>query len=922
MGKLSLGSWAVALCLLVFGACSSDGKAPAKPNTCASDAECGAGLRCDARAGCVACLFDTDCGDGQRCEQGNCATRVPCTSSADCKSSAAPACDTTLGECFTCVTNTDCKTGEKCEHHSCHGYVACANSLDCPTGQVCSDDAACVECVGDADCTSENTCVQNRCEARCSSDKDCVGSGLLCDTDSKHCVECVASSDCPDRYHCTDGTCERDVCEEGASRCTVGGAAVETCPSPGKAWIKQPCGGSQSCRQLGGKAECESWQCAPGSNRCSADGRRIEICNADGLGTTVGQQCGAGQACVNAACKDVTCQPGATFCLRGDVYLCSADGLTSTQQQICGAGSFCDAASGKCQARICTPGDHSCVDGQVGTCNALGSAYEDLRACKKHEVCEQGACAAIVCDRDGYACDDGGHLVHCNETGTVTSVVQTCGSDQTCRVDPESDVHECAAKACEAGKTACDGNRIAVCNADGSGFESGGTECGPSKVCFGGTCKAKVCTAGTRFCKDGDVRLCTEQGSNSQLYQTCDDADDFCDVASATCKTQVCTPNELGCNGQVAATCKADGSGYLAAGAVDCAAAKKTCELGTCKPKVCTPSATFCSSGNVYQCNAAGTGSSLLTTCTASSYFCSANGDTASCSYDVCTAGTLGCSNNTITTCRADGSGYDLGTDCGAKACVNGACAAKVCTPDKFQCSGTTSQLCNATGTAWINFDDCAANTYCSATSGRCELDVCPAGAKACVNEQLGTCSADGSALSAGATDCKASSNVCTLAGCAASATDTLGDSSSSYYYSGYVVLFGDIVYATSSRKLTELQQDMTSSASLRWVVYVSDTLAGPYTPMFDVAGTAPNTGFQTSGPISVSIAAGKYYFFGSIAQPTYFYQNTRAGTQYVSFGRSMGAYAQYLGSATVPPSFTFSSSTALAHIQLTTVLP
>lgn len=918
MGRLSFASWAVGVCLLVFAACSSNDAAPPKPTPgCGSDGDCESGLRCDARVGCVACLFDADCGDGQRCEQGSCATRVACTTSLDCTSGAARACDQALRECFECVASADCKTGQRCEQHACHDYVACANSLDCSSAEVCSDDGACVECAAEADCSAGQTCVAHHCEARCGSDKDCAASGRLCDTDAKHCVECVANSDCPLRYHCSSGSCERDACEEGASRCTEGGAALEICSAPGSAWLKLFCTDQQSCRALGGQAQCASWQCTPGSVRCSVDGRRVETCNADGLGTTLAQACDSGQACLGASCKNVVCQPSATFCRGGDPHSCNADGTASAPISTCADGTYCDDASGSCKPRICSPGQQECVDGQLGTCNATGSAFEDLRACDDGQLCQEGGCVEIVCDPSSYTCDAAGNLRQCSADGTLSTIVASCGGDKFCLV--EGATHGCTDEVCTAGQPVCDGHVATTCNSEGSGFESGGTDCSATgKVCVGGACKQTTCEPSTRFCKDGDVWLCTAQGTSSQLFDTCA-ASEFCDGATSSCKKQVCSADAASCNGTIAAKCNADGSGYLAAGAIDCNATKKVCEAGVCKAKVCTPNALYCKTGDVYRCNESGSSSALEATCSPGSYFCSESGNSASCSFDLCTAGTLGCSGNTLTTCRPDGSGFDLGQDCGAKVCVSGVCTTKVCTPGAYQCAGTTSQVCNALGTGWDTSATCTGDVYCSATSGRCELDVCPGAAKACVNEKWGTCTADGSAVGAAPTDCKLTSKVCTIAGCASSATDTFGDTSQLFGGSSSA-LFGNIVYVTASRTLTQIQQNYLGlPATARFMVYASDTLAGPYRPVFDVAA-APVTNPVSSGPITVPLSAGKYYFFGSLANPVYFYTQVSPATQFASFGRAIGAYSQY--TASVPVSFNFTSSTQLANITLTTVLP
>jgi hypothetical protein len=521
----------------------------------------------------------------------------------------------------------------------------------------------------------------------------------------------------------------------------------------------------------------------------------------------------------------------------------------------------------------------------------------------------------LICDPQSYACEADGRLTRCDATGTFYSTVVTCGSDEYCNADAGA----CLEDACAAGQSVCVDDVVATCNDSGSGFEGDGTDCGASgQVCSAGACKPKVCEQGTRFCQDGSVRLCVKEGSSSQLFDACD-PDEFCDADAALCKKRTCVPNAPSCEGQVAATCNATGSGYLTAGAVSCSATGKVCDAGVCKTKVCNPGATLCQGGSVHQCNSAGSATTLLHDCSVAAYFCASAGDSASCSWDVCVAGALACSGNHVTQCNAEGSGYQLGADCGAKACVEGVCTTKICTPETFRCVGANSQVCDSNGTAWSNVTTCNGDTYCSAATGHCELDSCPPAAKACLSEKLGTCTADGSSLGSAVTDCKATSKLCTLAGCATAATDALGDEYS-YYPAPEPALFGNVVYVTSSRKLTELKQAITwTIGPVRFLVYASNALAGPYVPVFDVSSAESDDDLKTSGPIAVPLTAGKYYFFGALTAG-YFYMQENAGVQYTSFGRALGSHSQR--GANVPVSFSFTSSTSLANVQLTTVLP
>ncbi|MBI5609027.1 MAG: hypothetical protein HY902_09110 [Deltaproteobacteria bacterium] len=133
---------------------------------------------------------------------------------------------------------------------------------------------------------------------------------------------------------------------------------------------------------------------------------------------------------------------------------------------------------------------------------------------------------------------------------------------------------------CDPGKDGCNGKVAAKCKADGSGFESGGTDCGANgKVCSAGVCVSLKCDPQNPLYCEGNIAMkCDGTGMNPATLQTCG-AGQFCD--KGVCQAQACTPNTLGCNGNLVATCSAQGSGWLAGG-INCAATGGSCSAGKC----------------------------------------------------------------------------------------------------------------------------------------------------------------------------------------------------------------------------------------------------------------------------------------------------------------------------------------------------
>ncbi len=671
-----------------------------------------------------------------------------------------------------------------------------------------------------------------------------------------------------------------------------------------------------------GKAACANWSCTPSVTSCSTDQLRVEKCGADGETKTVDHECDPGQVCLSGACVAETCTPSQKFCRAGNVAQCSADGRTSTVAATCDSGSHCDDTALACVPNVCTPGSDTCQGNQTAHCKGDGTGFENQQDCGTSSVCVAGSCRAVACDPNEELCV-GNTIQQCSADGSTQSVVQTCGEGTVC-VAAAGSAPSCVADSCVAGQTQCDGNTVTQCNTAGNAFEPL-TDCtATGGVCYAGQCQPKVCTSGTLSCSQGNVEVCVHNGASNALFRACNSAE-FCDSSSPGCKPLVCTPNAPGCNGKFAATCNADGSGFASAGAVDCSLSGQVCDGGACKAVSCTPGAMFCQSQDVYVCNALGTAGNLSADCSNGYTHCAQSGSVAFCTYNVCSAGVATCRGNVATKCNADSSGYDTGTDCGAQACVNGACQPKICTPGALSCVSGNSQVCNATGTGTTLNQSCAASQYCSASSGSCVPDVCAAAAQGCVGEVLGLCSSDGGSVSAtGSTNCKASNQLCTFAGCAATASDAISSSAQNGLNPSSQTMYGAVVYVSTARTLTGIQEyfGISSSSTMRWVVYASDTQSGPYTPIFDLLASATSIGDaeQSSPTLSVPLSAGKYYYFGAVVPgPTFFSYELTTAQRFTSFGHALGAY-QATGSP--PSSFTFTPNSNYPTLTLSTTLP
>jgi hypothetical protein len=215
------------------------------------------------------------------------------------------------------------------------------------------------------------------------------------------------------------------VCVANQRFCDVD--VVKLCAADGSsASTIDTCSSSQYCEAA--TASCQDQACTPGSPVC--DGNRTTTCANDGSGAVSGgTPCETTQACADGACRERICTPSDAFCdaTTGDARRCSADGLTSTLLDDCAATEWCDEAMGSaaCKPWVCTPQQAAC-DGDVATtCNALGSGYASGGTACGAGGCRDGACAPPLFEETWEDLDTAGWSPFGN--GNVTGGVQSTG---------------------------------------------------------------------------------------------------------------------------------------------------------------------------------------------------------------------------------------------------------------------------------------------------------------------------------------------------------------------------------------------------------------------------------------------------------------------------------------------------------------
>jgi hypothetical protein len=569
----------------------------------------------------------------------------------------------------------------------------------------------------------------------------------------------------------------------------------------------------------------------------------------------------------------------------------------------------------------CTVGERVCEGLNIKVCGADGRQTV-AETCLPPQSCAEGACTNTGCVPNTRFCKDGD--VHkCDSEGAGSALDETCSAAEFCR-EEDGDA-ECSDTACTAGEALCDDSIATTCKADGSGPKPGGQDCADGgQVCHQGSCRASACTEGEKVCQHGDVYLCADNGSSTVLLADCED-DEVCDGALGACRPQVCEPGKIDCDSTRIVTCNQYGSGWEQSGS-DCTATDELCVAGVCKKQTCTPSATFCEEGDVYRCDADGISSILYQQCDPENYHCeSHSGSYASCQYNDCEPGELVCHGAYVKTCTDTGTYPASGTRCADDMyCLEGSCKPRVCEPYTYACKDGDIYYCEYDGRAQYVSEQCISGTTCKQIESgfACVSLPCEAGEKSCLGNKVGTCSSDGSTLSAVTEDCAASSKVCgDDLTCVTSTQDTLGIAEDAETISaGYVI--GDAIEMHSARKLVEIEANLVlaSARELRWVIY--EQSGSNFVARIDkVVSNQSGTGFFSSGPISYTLTAGKRYLVAvaitggnAIA-----YYDTKPWNLDLSFGVPLGRAFNYY-SPTLYADYHYQER--LYQMRLTTELP
>jgi hypothetical protein len=574
---------------------------------------------------------------------------------------------------------------------------------------------------------------------------------------------------------------------------------------------------------------------------------------------------------------------------------------------------------------VCVPGERSCDGSSIRVCGADGTSVIE-KTCSPSEVCSEAKCRPIVCVPNTNFCE--ANIVRsCDEDGTRSKAFEECSANEFCVQNDGS--ADCSPTACTPSGPTCVGNVATRCRADGAGTQAGGQDCTKTEqVCHAGKCVAATCVAGEKRCEGGNVQLCLGDGVGSVLFTDCQ-ADETCDPNLLACRKVLCEPGKLGCDSTRIVTCNALGTGWDQSG-TDCGTSNQVCAAGSCKQQVCVPSSTFCQNGDIYQCDALGVASSFSQSCSPSTYYHCApypyQANTATCAYNACSPGAATCVGNVSTKCAEDGSGgLAGGTDCapdGICDTYTGLCKTKVCVPYSYYCTGNDVMYCQD-GLSSYTSSFCPSDTLCKVTAGSpaCVPYACSPGLKSCIANQVGTCAADGMALSLVKQDCAATDEVCTSeTACGPSATDTVG-AAEELSVVGDGQVFGDVIDVQSNRKLTQLEANivLAGSRNLRWVVY--ELVDGYFVSRYEaVVLNQSGAGYFSSGAISYTLKAGKRYLLavavtgGGLAP----YYDALPWQPEVSFGLVKGgvssSYSTYL--------YGYLSNSLVYDIRVTTQLP
>jgi hypothetical protein len=384
---------------------------------------------------------------------------------------------------------TDCTEDDQiCYDGECRDEVCSGAFCDGDQAYACTD-AGTTSLLVDS-CTSNEYCL----DGICRTDK-CAGGEPVCDLEvATTCEEdgsgfAPGGTDCAaDGKLCEKGVCVPKVCNAGQYYCSGGNPFLCNNHGTGSVGQYDTCSSAEYCKP--GTGYCLSDVCSAGAKVCN--GTIAASCAADGSGPAAGgTDCALdNKVCYQGTCLPKICEPNQYFCQGGNSYLCGSTGATSSLSDTCLAGEFCQAGTYYCLPDVCTAGAATCNGDNLSTCAADGSGPADAgKSCGTGKTCVAGACKAVICTPDALQCA-AGNVQRCTDKGTVWSAYQTCDISTYC--NELATPIGCTPDVCTPAANTCNGEKLAVCSADGGHFSSTTTNCAASnKVCtLAATCLA------------------------------------------------------------------------------------------------------------------------------------------------------------------------------------------------------------------------------------------------------------------------------------------------------------------------------------------------------------------------------------------------------------------------------------------------
>ena len=126
------------------------------------------------------------------------------------------------------------------------------------------------------------------------------------------------------------------------------------------------------------------------------------------------------------------CVEGNEQCKRGAHQVCQGGVWLDVP---CAAGEFCDEVSESCQACVCEPGSTgACADEpSLEVCGDDCGGYLP-EPCPNGQVCDDGACVALLCVPGSSVCVDGDSFQVCSDDGSELGPEMDCPGGQVCQL--------------------------------------------------------------------------------------------------------------------------------------------------------------------------------------------------------------------------------------------------------------------------------------------------------------------------------------------------------------------------------------------------------------------------------------------------------------------------------------------------------